>query len=111
MLPHFTGVAVHDGFKPYRNYTNVQHALCNIHHLRELLGVIEQQPEDPQRAWAVRMDRLLRDLHATVQRARESGEDWLESSELAGYRAALSRSSRWGTKPTRPARSRPANAA
>ena len=88
VLPHFAGVAVHDGFKPYRNYTHVQHALCNIHHLRELLGVIEQAPEDPQQAWAVRMDRLLRDLHRAVQDARACGEDWLEPSELAGYRAA-----------------------
>jgi len=88
VLPRFGGVAVHDGFKPYRNYTNVQHALCNIHHLRELLGVIEQQPNDPQQSWAVRMDRLLRDLHATVQRTRASGQDWLEPGELAGYRAA-----------------------
>ena len=88
VLPRFTGVAVHDGFKPYRNYTNVQHALCNIHHLRELLGVIEQQPDDPQQLWAVRMDRLLRDLHAAVQRTRASGQDWLDPDELAGYRAA-----------------------
>jgi transposase len=88
VLPHFTGVAVHDGFKPYRNYTHVQHALCNVHHLRELLGVIEEDPEDPQQAWAVRMDRLLRDLHDVVGRARASGEDRLEPGELAGYRAA-----------------------
>jgi transposase len=88
VLPRFTGIAVHDGFKPYRNYTNVQHALCNVHHLRELLGVIEQDPEGSERAWAVRMDRLLRDLHATVQRVRATGDDWLEPSELAGYRAA-----------------------
>ena len=88
VLPHFTGVAVHDGFKPYRNYINVQHALCNVHHLRELLGVIEQQPDDPQQAWAVRMDRLLRELHAHVQHVRAAGDGWLESSELAGYRAA-----------------------
>ena len=39
VLPNFSGVAVHDGFKPYRNYTNLEHALCNVHHLRELLGV------------------------------------------------------------------------
>jgi transposase len=88
VLPHFTGVAVHDGFKPYRRYTNATHALCNVHHLRELLGVIEPDPDDPQQAWAVRMDRLLRDLHATVQRTRASGEDWLDPGELAGYRAA-----------------------
>ena len=88
VLPNFTGIAVHDGFKPYRNYTHVQHALCNVHHLRELLGVIEQDPDDPQQAWAVRMDRLLRDLHTAVRHARASGEDWLEPGELAGYRAA-----------------------
>jgi transposase len=88
VLPRFTGIAVHDGFKPYRRYTNAQHALCNVHHLRELLGVIEQHPDDPQQAWAVRMDRLLRDLHTTVQRTRASGEDWLDPSVLAGYRAA-----------------------
>lgn len=88
VLPHFTGVAVHDGFKPYRRYTNATHALCNVHHLRELLGIIEAHPDDPRQSWAVRIDQLLRDLHATVQRTRASGQDWLDPGELAGYRAA-----------------------
>jgi len=88
VLPNFTGIAVHDGFKPYGNYTHVQHALCNVHHLRELLGVIEQAPGDPQQSWAVRMDQLLRGLHTTVASARAAGEDWLEPGELASYRAA-----------------------
>ena len=88
VLPNFSGVAVHDGFKPYRNYTNVQHALCNVHHLRELLGVIEQAADDPKQEWAVRMDTFLRELHATVQHARTSGQDRLEPGELAGHRAA-----------------------
>jgi transposase len=88
VLPNFTGIAVHDGFKPYRNYTHLQHALCNVHHLRELLGVIEPDPGDPQQAWAIRMDQLLRDLHTLVKRSRVSGEDWLEPAQLAGYRAA-----------------------
>jgi len=88
VLPAFTGIAVHDGFKPYRRYTQAQHALCNVHHLRELLGVIEQHPDDSQQSWAVRMDRLLRDLHTTVQRTKASDEDRLEPGALAGYRAA-----------------------
>jgi transposase len=88
VLPNFGGIAVHDGFKPYRNYTHLQHALCNVHHLRELLGVIEPDPADPQQAWAVQMDRLLRDLHTVVTSNRTAGEDWLEPDELAGYRAA-----------------------
>jgi len=41
VLPGFTGVAVHDGWKPYRAYTGAIHALCAAHHLRELLGAQE----------------------------------------------------------------------
>ena len=88
VLPNFSGVAVHDGFKPYRNYTNAEHALCNVHHLRELLGVIEQAPDDPKQAWAVRMDAFLRELHAAVEQARACGRDRLEPGELAGHEAA-----------------------
>ena len=88
VLPNFTGVAVHDGFKPYRRYTNAQHALCNVHHLRELLGVIEQHPEDPDQCWAVRIDELLREMHATVTDARARGGERLDPIALAGYDAA-----------------------
>jgi len=35
-------VSVHDGWKPYRRYAACQHALCNIHHLRELTFVEEE---------------------------------------------------------------------
>ncbi len=87
VLPNFTGVAVHDGFKPYRRYyVNAGHALCNAHHLRELQAVIEQHPDDPKQAWATRMDMLLRDLHGAVARAQASGEALLDAGELAGYR-------------------------
>jgi transposase len=82
VLPSFTGVAVHDGFKPYRDYTNLTHALCNVHHLRELLGVIEQAPGDPQQKWAVRMDRFLRKLQTVIRHARHAGQDRLEPAQL-----------------------------
>ena len=88
VLGAFTGVAVHDGFKPYRRYTEFQHALCNVHHLRELLGVIEPDHHDPKIAWAICMDRLLRDLHDAVTGAQAADQDWLDPDELAGYRAA-----------------------
>jgi transposase len=74
VLPRFTGVAVHDGFKPYRDYVNATHALCNLHHLRELLGIIEQARGDPQQEWAVRMDAFLRKLHSIVTHARQAGQ-------------------------------------
>ena len=50
----FTGVLVHDHWKPYFHY-GVIHALCNAHHLRELQGVIDR---DCNR-YAARMMRLL----------------------------------------------------
>ena len=31
-----SGVVVHDGFLPYGALRQVEHALCNAHHLREL---------------------------------------------------------------------------
>ena len=58
-----------------------------MHHLRELLGVIEQAPDDPKQAWAVRMDTFLRELHAIVEQARACGRDRLEPGELAGHEA------------------------
>lgn len=87
VLPNFTGVAVHDGFKPYRRYDNAGHALCNAHHLRELQGVIEQDPDHKQ-TWARQMDRLLRDLQLAVAAATDAGHDDLDVLQLAGYRIA-----------------------
>jgi transposase len=48
ILPHFTGVSVHDGWAAYRAHTRCRHALCNIHHLHELTFMEEQY----QQAWA-----------------------------------------------------------
>lgn len=86
VLPHFRGIAVHDGWPQYRAYTSVTHALCNAHHLRELLAIIEGDPEG--QSWAVKIDMLLRALHATVQEAKAAGEQSLDPWTLAGYRAA-----------------------
>jgi transposase len=40
ILPAFEGVAVHDGWASYRDYA-CTHALCNAHHLRELIYLEE----------------------------------------------------------------------
>jgi len=42
ILPTFQGVSVHDGWGSYRAYTACRHALCTVHHLRELTFLEEQ---------------------------------------------------------------------
>jgi transposase len=69
ILPDFTGVSVHDGWKPYHRYTRCRHALCNIHHLRELTFLEEQY----QQTWAKERKDLLREMKAAVAQARSAG--------------------------------------
>lgn len=54
ILPVFRGRAMHDGLRSYLSY-ECAHALCNVHHLRELTFLEEEQG----RAWAGEMKRLL----------------------------------------------------
>lgn len=77
VLPGFTGVAVHDGYHPYGTFP-CAHALCNVHHLRELTFVAEQY----QQAWADELKDLLQELQRTVATAREAGQDHLAAPTL-----------------------------
>lgn len=77
VLPDFTGVAIHDGWAPYRNYERCDHGLCNIHHLRELAAAAEAG-----HAWPVAMSCLLLDTKDLVERARGSGQDHLGADAL-----------------------------
>jgi transposase len=65
ILPEFTGRAVHDCWQSYFVFDKCQHALCNAHHLRDLLFVAEQH-EQP---WAEKMLQLLLDIKAEVDAA------------------------------------------
>ena len=55
ILPFFNGTVIHDHWTPYFKYQECRHALYNVHHLRELKGVLdfEKQP------WAKEMSELL----------------------------------------------------
>ncbi|MBW8059098.1 MAG: IS66 family transposase, partial [Solirubrobacterales bacterium] len=83
VLGRFGGVAVHDGWATYRNYEDATHALCNVHHLRELLGAIERDPET--QTWAQEMDALLREVKAGVERARAAGQSALSPAALKAF--------------------------
>ena len=66
ILTAFTGRPVHDGWKPYLKLKTCSHALCNAHHLRELLFVFERT----QQAWSQNMTQLLLDIHHEVKTTR-----------------------------------------
>jgi transposase len=82
VLPVFTGVAVHDGFTPYRRY-GAAHQLCNAHHLRELAAVLDA---DPGQTWAERMIRLLCEINDMARHARTAGAHAIEDRLLGVYR-------------------------
>jgi transposase len=81
VIEKMTGVAVHDGWKPYRAY-DVVHALCNAHHLRELdnIGVVWDQ------GWANEMIDLLIEARDAVEKAKSEGKDRLDASVLHSIR-------------------------
>jgi transposase len=60
---------VHDGWKPYRTYTQCRHALCNVYHLRELTFV----EEELHQRWAGKLKALLQEMKAAMATARDSG--------------------------------------
>src|SRR5690606_32607348 len=55
VLPHFTGLLIHDHWKAYYRYDRCQHVLCNAHHKRELTRAYEQDGQQ----WAQAMENLL----------------------------------------------------
>ena len=89
ILPTYAGVSVHDGWAPYRANTSCRHALCNIHHLRELTFIAEQYHQ----GWANDLKEVLLEMKAATEQARAHGETVLPSARrqafVARYQALL----------------------
>jgi transposase len=81
VIDQMTGIAHHDGWRPYRAY-DVVHSLCNAHHLRELdeIAWISHQ------FWAGDMAALLCDVKAMVETAKAQGATCLSASTLHSIR-------------------------
>lgn len=77
ILPVYRGVSVHDGWRPYRAHTSCRHALCNIHHLRELTFLEEQYGQ----SWAKELKDLLRQMKAATDQARSNRATHLPPAE------------------------------
>jgi transposase len=80
ILPGFKGIAVHDGWRPYAGY-ECEHALCNAHHLRELVFVLEST----QQPWAQQMIDLLCQAKREVALSLASGNTALDQSRQRYY--------------------------
>ena len=69
ILPKYQGTGVHDHWFPYFAYNQMNHGLCNAHHLRELIFIHEQEKE----TWAKRMQDLLLFANEKVENHAELG--------------------------------------
>lgn len=63
ILANFSGYLVHDHWKPYYQYKNSIHVLCNAHHKRELTRAHEQDGQ----IWAKKMEDLLDGMNEAVK--------------------------------------------
>jgi hypothetical protein len=75
-------VAVHDGWRSYLKtpYLLVDHALCNAHHLRELIGWAETS--EKHRPWLNDMIKLLRLGNRLVNKAKAAGREHLDPAVI-----------------------------
>lgn len=95
ILPRFHGVSIHDGWQTYFGY-HCLHALCNVHHLRELKFFAQEKKQD----WAADLVRVLLEMKRAVKQAMAAGQTSLqpqirrqlliryEAAIAAGYQAS-----------------------
>jgi transposase len=81
ILPEYEGTSVHDGWYSYWRYDKCRHALCNVHHERELCAVTENTGQP----WAKEMVDLLHEIKKAVQTSTRLGHPQLDSAVLADF--------------------------
>lgn len=94
ILPKFKGRAVHDHLASYFDYTRCDHALCNAHHLRELIFIAEQEKEP----WADEMKALLKNIHQAVEESKMAGKKRLAPATKHQYEKNYDRIVRQGLR-------------
>lgn len=80
IFPAFKGKAMHDGYRSYFQYEEIIHALCNAHHLRDLIFVRDQY----QQTWAADMIKLLLEVKTAVEEA-PPGQQSLPPNQLVDF--------------------------
>jgi transposase len=85
ILPQRKGKAIHDGYRSYFRYPEVEHGLCNAHHLRELAFVHEQYGQ----AWADGIAQLLLEIKAAVEAAKQQGQPALTEAQRLDFETRM----------------------
>jgi transposase len=80
IVTDFQGTLVHDGWICYQAYP-CQHALCNVHHLRELTFVEEELKQE----WAGLLKELLLEMKTAVEQAKAAGKRELDVLALGRF--------------------------
>jgi transposase len=86
LLPRFQGRAVHDDLAAYFLY-KLNHALCNAHHLRTLLFLLERYPQK----WIEPLKNLLLKIKAKVEVAKAKTQTALSVRQRNYYTQAYDR--------------------
>lgn len=89
-----TGIYVHDGYGPYFTFEQVQHALCGVHLLRDLIAISERTGD----AWAQQMIWVLKIFKAITEEARAAGLPQLPEEVVRLMRACYIGVLRMGQK-------------
>lgn len=85
ILPHFTGISIHDGWGSYFLY-ECEHAACIVHVLRDLVSLQEQGV-----CWAADLKALLLDMKEATAQARAAGKRRLDVCEVVDWEAQFLR--------------------
>ena len=91
ILPEFEGNAVHDRSPPWANNSqktqlseaDIEHFLCDAHHLRELQYVLAPTGQ----GWAFHLSLLLASIHSQVKALKAQGKTALPDEDLASLTA------------------------
>ena len=79
ILPDFRGTAIHDFWSAYRQYQECAHGLCNVHHLRDLTAVAENDNQP----WATRFKWFLLSAKQIVEQTHLGGDSVLPQQKVA----------------------------
>jgi transposase len=83
ILPRFKGRAVHDDWASYFQY-ELDHALCNAHHLRTLLFLLERYPQK----WVQELSELLVSIKEKVETAKAKTQTALSVRQTNAFSQA-----------------------